>query len=124
MPWIIYTAWATAAGDAKDPDYVNVQSPYLVINVMILLIMVAAVVLSIHCQGSERYKAIHFCLDLIPNLASETPLPICAGWVLNKTLGWIMTVLYFIFLVVAISIESTQPDALKMATMFPGLAGS
>ena len=40
--------------------------------VIILLGMVFAVVLSIHMQG----------------------------WVLNKTLGWIMTVLYFIFLVI------------------------
>ena len=45
----------------------------------------------------------------------------CVGWVLNKTLGMIMTVLYFIFLVVAITIESVQPEALTMRSMFPNL---
>ena len=52
LPWIIYTLWATF-DDAKEPKFVAVQSPYLVINVVILLGMVAAVVASIHLQGDR-----------------------------------------------------------------------
>ena len=73
VPWILYTAFLKPS--------VTIHSPYLVVNVIVLLGMVAAVVGSIHALG----------------------------WVLDKRLGIIMTVLYFIFLSIAITLEYTEP---------------
>jgi sodium/potassium/calcium exchanger 2 len=77
LPWMIYTAYYEKT--------ITVLSPYLVVNVMILLFMVFAVVVSIHLQG----------------------------WVLNKTLGVIMAVLYFIFLITAVTVEIEAPTWLR-----------
>jgi Ca2+/Na+ antiporter len=60
---------------------VPVLSPYLVINVIVLLSMVLAVVVSIHLSD----------------------------WVLTKQLGIVMAVLYAVFLSFAITIEITKP---------------
>jgi Ca2+/Na+ antiporter len=60
---------------------VTVYSPYLVINVLVLLSMVLAVVVSIHLSN----------------------------WVLTKKLGIVMGVLYAVFLSFAITIELVKP---------------
>eukprot|EP00420_Gonyaulax_spinifera_P008120 CAMPEP_0197944972 /NCGR_PEP_ID=MMETSP1439-20131203/125677_1 /TAXON_ID=66791 /ORGANISM="Gonyaulax spinifera, Strain CCMP409" /LENGTH=442 /DNA_ID=CAMNT_0043568227 /DNA_START=9 /DNA_END=1337 /DNA_ORIENTATION=- len=64
---------------------VNIRSPYLTFYVLLLLFMVFSVVLCIHLLK----------------------------WRLNKTLGTLMAVLYLVFLVIAISVESAKPSALK-----------
>ena len=77
LPWMIYNAYYG--------ETITVLSPYLVVNVMILLFMVFMVVVSIHLQG----------------------------WVLNKALGMIMAGLYFVFLIAAVTIEVEQPSWLR-----------
>mmetsp|Transcript_46540 Transcript_46540/g.120440 ORF Transcript_46540/g.120440 Transcript_46540/m.120440 type:complete len:596 (+) Transcript_46540:103-1890(+) len=67
--------------------FVTLQSPYLAVHVLLLLSMVFAVVLSIHCLG----------------------------WRLNRALGLCMGVLYMIFLFVAIVVEWNQPEWLRMS---------
>ena len=64
---------------------VTICSPYITAHVLLLLFMVLAVVLSIH----------HL------------------NWVLNRTLGMIMGVLYLIFLLVACTVEFAEPEWLK-----------
>jgi len=77
VPWMIYNAYFG--------ETITIASPYLVVNVMILLFMVFAVVVSIHMQG----------------------------WVLNKMLGIIMAALYFVFLISAVLIEWDEPAFLR-----------
>jgi len=77
LPWMIY--------NAVYGETITVNSPYLVVNVIILLFMVFMVVVSIHLQG----------------------------WVLNKALGMIMAVLYFVFVIVAVTIEVEKPAWLR-----------
>eukprot|EP00442_Polarella_glacialis_P003124 CAMPEP_0115083972 /NCGR_PEP_ID=MMETSP0227-20121206/20945_1 /TAXON_ID=89957 /ORGANISM="Polarella glacialis, Strain CCMP 1383" /LENGTH=520 /DNA_ID=CAMNT_0002472615 /DNA_START=147 /DNA_END=1706 /DNA_ORIENTATION=- len=73
IPWIIKIAFIEGGNYA-----VKIQSPFLVFYVVVLLIMVFAVVISIHFLG----------------------------WVLNKKLGIIMAVLYVIFIILVVSVES------------------
>jgi len=76
IPWIIKIALHGA-------DYqVTIKSPYLAFDVILLLFMVLAVVLCIHCLG----------------------------WKLNRMLGLCMAVLYAVFLVIALSVEIGKPD--------------
>jgi sodium/potassium/calcium exchanger 2 len=65
----------------------KIGSPYITFYVLLLLFMVGAVVISIHMMG----------------------------WKLNKTLGVMMAVLYLFFLVVAVSVETLEPESLKFS---------
>jgi len=79
IPWMIKIA-------LNDASYqVTIKSPFLAFDVILLLFMVLAVVVSIHCLG----------------------------WKLNRPLGLIMAILYLAFLGVAVSVETAQPEWLK-----------
>mmetsp|Transcript_13913 Transcript_13913/g.16576 ORF Transcript_13913/g.16576 Transcript_13913/m.16576 type:complete len:330 (+) Transcript_13913:896-1885(+) len=80
IPWFLKTAVVCPIVSGSLCT-VPVLSPYLVINVIVLLSMVLAVVVSIHLSG----------------------------WVLTKHLGIVMAVLYAVFLAFAITIEVTKP---------------
>lgn len=64
LPWIAY-----ALVNDITPGYVSVEAPTLFFSLLILLVMVAAVILSIHCSG----------------------------WRMTKTLGYFMFFLYGLF---------------------------
>mmetsp|Transcript_1813 Transcript_1813/g.5216 ORF Transcript_1813/g.5216 Transcript_1813/m.5216 type:complete len:437 (-) Transcript_1813:1258-2568(-) len=77
FPWLIKTVLV---------DYgstVSVQTPYVTVEVLLLLSMVFAVVVSISASG----------------------------WELSRSLGGVMTLLYAIFLVCAIYLETNQPGS-------------
>mmetsp|Transcript_32101 Transcript_32101/g.73908 ORF Transcript_32101/g.73908 Transcript_32101/m.73908 type:complete len:619 (+) Transcript_32101:30-1886(+) len=79
IPWIIKIA-------LNDVSYqVTIKSPFLAFDVILLLFMVVAVILSIHCLG----------------------------WKLNRPLGLVMAILYLAFLGIAVSVETAQPEWLK-----------
>ncbi|CAE7676280.1 Nckx30C, partial [Symbiodinium pilosum] len=79
IPWMIKIA-------LNDVNYqVTIKSPFLAFHTILLLFMVVAVVLSIHCLG----------------------------WKLNRMLGFCMAILYVAFLGIALSVETTQPEWLK-----------
>jgi len=81
VPWMIKILLVE-----HDPNFtVTLFSEYLAFHTLVLMGMVFAVVLSIHCLG----------------------------WRLNKTLGVMMGLLYFAFLIVAVSVEYLKPEALK-----------
>jgi Ca2+/Na+ antiporter len=80
IPWFLKTAIVCPLSRGSLCT-VPVLSPYLVINVIVLLSMVLAVVVSIHLSD----------------------------WVLTKQLGIVMAVLYAVFLSFAITIEITKP---------------
>jgi len=84
IPWMIKIALIEKLANGRD-FHVTILSPYLTFCVFLLLFMVFAVILSIHFLG----------------------------WVLNRTLGVCMGVLYAIFLAVAITVEVVQPEELK-----------
>lgn len=65
---------------------VNIKSPFLAFYVVLLLFMVGMVVVCIHMMK----------------------------WRLNKPLGLCMAVLYVIFLITAVSVETVQPEGLKL----------
>jgi len=70
IPWLIKILLVQGAG-SSDPNFlVVIQSPYIPFYVMLLLIMVAAVVITIHLMK----------------------------WHLNKSLGVVMVILYIVFL--------------------------
>jgi len=84
IPWLLKTGIVDPIKDGA-MSTVTICSPYITAHVLLLLFMVLAVVLSIH----------HL------------------NWVLNRTLGMIMGVLYLIFLLVACSVEFAEPEWLK-----------
>lgn len=78
--------WFIKIAIVEGADYkVTIKSPFLTFYVLLLLFMVFCVVLCIHMLG----------------------------WKLNKVLGLCMAVLYVIFLITAIAVETSNPDALK-----------
>mmetsp|Transcript_114090 Transcript_114090/g.233467 ORF Transcript_114090/g.233467 Transcript_114090/m.233467 type:complete len:519 (+) Transcript_114090:2-1558(+) len=78
--------WIIKTGIIEGGNYkVVIISPYLTFYVLLLLFMVFMTVLSIHILG----------------------------WTLNKPLGGCMAVLYFIFLITAVSVEEARPEAMK-----------
>merc|ERR1711870_149316 len=78
--------WFIKIAIVEGGDYrVRIISPFLTFYVLLLLFMVFCVVLCIHILN----------------------------WKLNKHLGLCMAVLYVIFLVTAIAVESSDPDTLK-----------
>eukprot|EP00928_Gymnodinium_smaydae_P094399 TRINITY_DN7924_c0_g1_i1.p1 TRINITY_DN7924_c0_g1~~TRINITY_DN7924_c0_g1_i1.p1 ORF type:complete len:572 (-),score=102.21 TRINITY_DN7924_c0_g1_i1:90-1805(-) len=85
IPWIIKIGFVEMAGRGEQGYVVNIISDYIVLYVLILVAMVVSVVCSIHFLG----------------------------WVLNRPLGLMMAFLYTVFLVVVLSIELTQPAAIK-----------
>ncbi|CAE7513534.1 Nckx30C [Symbiodinium natans] len=79
IPWMIKIA-------LNDVSYqVTIKSPFLAFDVILLLLMVVAVVVSIHCLG----------------------------WKLNRPLGLCMAILYLAFLGIAVSVETAKPEWLK-----------
>mmetsp|Transcript_2377 Transcript_2377/g.5036 ORF Transcript_2377/g.5036 Transcript_2377/m.5036 type:complete len:711 (+) Transcript_2377:266-2398(+) len=85
IPWIIKIGFVEMVGKGKSDFAVKITSDYIVLYVLILVAMVFAVILGIHL----------------------------IGWVLNKTLGACMGLLYCIFLTTVLSVEFDQPSALK-----------
>merc|ERR1712007_207932 len=85
IPWIIKTAFVEMAAKGNSGYAVKILSDYIVLYVLILVLMVFCVIFSIHFLG----------------------------WVLNRVLGMGMALLYAIFLIIVLSIEFTEPDALK-----------
>jgi len=78
--------WIIKTGFIEGGGYkVKIISPYLTFYVLLLLFMVGMTVLSIHLLG----------------------------WTLNKPLGGCMALLYIIFLVTAVSVEETKPEAMR-----------
>jgi len=70
IPWLVKILIVEGIGNS-DPNFlVVIQSPYIPFYVLLLLLMVAAVVITIHCMK----------------------------WLLNKYLGVVMVILYIIFL--------------------------
>merc|ERR1712048_813418 len=85
IPWIIKIGFVEMAAKGNSGYAVKILSEYIVLYVLILVLMVLCVILSIHFLG----------------------------WVLNQHLGMGMAGLYAIFLIIVLSIEFTEPDALK-----------
>merc|ERR1712190_660839 len=88
IPWIIKIALVDGLGNGIANSKVRILSNYIVLYVLILMCMVLCVVLSIHLLG----------------------------WVLNKTLGIGMAVLYAIFLLTVLLIEFTEPESLQLSS--------
>lgn len=86
IPWIIKILFIEMIGKGRSDYRVPIVSDYIVMYVIILVVMVFCVIVSIHSLG----------------------------WVLNKKLGVGMAVLYAIFLVIVLSVEFSQPEALKI----------
>mmetsp|Transcript_6495 Transcript_6495/g.15838 ORF Transcript_6495/g.15838 Transcript_6495/m.15838 type:complete len:665 (-) Transcript_6495:58-2052(-) len=85
IPWIVKIVFLEMAAKGKSHAVVVIESPYIILYVLILVFMVFSVVLSIHVNG----------------------------WVLNKMLGIGMGGLYIIFLVTVLTVEFERPSALK-----------
>jgi K+-dependent Na+/Ca+ exchanger-like protein len=78
--------WMLKIAVIEGGDYrIRIVSPYVAFYVMLLLCMVSAVICCIHWLG----------------------------WVLNKKLGILMSMLYVVFLIVAVSVEVARPEGLK-----------
>lgn len=86
VPWMLKTGIVCPlAGSGDGECFVRVLSPFLVINVLVLLFMVVALVVSIHMNG----------------------------WVLTHHLAFVYVFLYAIFLAIAIGIETSKPSSLN-----------
>jgi K+-dependent Na+/Ca+ exchanger-like protein len=85
IPWIIKILFVEIMGNGNTSYAVPIISDYIVMYVIILVVMVLCVVVSIHLQG----------------------------WYLNKMLGVGMAMLYAIFLIIVLSVEFSEPEALK-----------
>lgn len=84
IPWMIKTGIVEPIKDGA-LSTVTICSPYITFHVLVLLFMVLAVVVSIHLQH----------------------------WRLNRPLGLIMGLLYLVFLVLACTVEFSEPEWLK-----------
>jgi len=71
LPWLVFTLWPTT------PNVVTIQAKGIWSSIFILVGMLVAIIVIIHCQG----------------------------WKMTRTLGGLMFVLYFLFLVQAILTE-------------------
>lgn len=85
IPWMVKIVFVDLAANGIKGSTVKIQSEYIVLYVLILIVMVFCVVLSIHCLG----------------------------WVLNRTLGIGMALLYAVFLLIVLVVEFSRPEALK-----------
>eukprot|EP00929_Paragymnodinium_shiwhaense_P018728 TRINITY_DN12999_c0_g1_i1.p1 TRINITY_DN12999_c0_g1~~TRINITY_DN12999_c0_g1_i1.p1 ORF type:complete len:602 (+),score=126.92 TRINITY_DN12999_c0_g1_i1:74-1807(+) len=81
VPWMVKIGIVDGLVGGKSDSVVRILSPYIVFYVGLLLFMVAAIILSIHCLG----------------------------WILNRVLGFIMFALYLVFLVLALYAEFGEP---------------
>jgi len=81
LPWILKIGIVEGAINGVSDYGVRIKSPYIALYVALLLFMVAAVILSI--LGNK--------------------------WYLNKILGAMMSILYFIFLCVVLPVELIDP---------------
>jgi Ca2+/Na+ antiporter len=78
IPWFLYTAiLRPAIGESYGPQWVPVQSEALAVMILLLFVMVALVVTTVHLSG----------------------------WVLSVRLGGCMMGLYFVFLVFALLLD-------------------
>jgi len=85
IPWIIKILFVEMLGKGKSSYTVRIVSDYIVLYVIILVVMVGAIVVSIHALG----------------------------WYLNRTLGFGMAFLYALFLATVLTVEFETPAALK-----------
>eukprot|EP00401_Gymnodinium_catenatum_P006336 CAMPEP_0117496468 /NCGR_PEP_ID=MMETSP0784-20121206/20672_1 /TAXON_ID=39447 /ORGANISM="" /LENGTH=542 /DNA_ID=CAMNT_0005291439 /DNA_START=146 /DNA_END=1774 /DNA_ORIENTATION=- len=85
IPWMIKIGIIEMALKGDRNYGVDIKSEYIVMYVLLLCVMVFCVIISIHSLG----------------------------WVLNKTLGLGMAILYMIFLIIVLIVEFTNPSALK-----------
>jgi sodium/potassium/calcium exchanger 2 len=87
IPWIIKILFIEmmAKGREEVDSRVKIISHYIVVYVIILIVMVFCVIVSIHSLG----------------------------WYLNKTLGIGMAALYATFLALVLTVEFSEPEALK-----------
>jgi len=86
IPWIIKIVVVEMISKGKPEATVKILSAYIVFYVLVLVVMVFCVILSIHALG----------------------------WYLNRTLGVGMAFLYAIFLIIVLSVEFSEPEALKI----------
>mmetsp|Transcript_15555 Transcript_15555/g.35635 ORF Transcript_15555/g.35635 Transcript_15555/m.35635 type:complete len:640 (-) Transcript_15555:203-2122(-) len=82
IPWMVKIVVVEGIVDNQWGYKIPLESDYITVFVLLLLMMVGCVVVSIHLLG----------------------------WKLNKCLGVFMAVLYAIFLTVALSVEITEPE--------------
>ena len=82
VPWMLKTGLVASINGTK--EVILIESPFLVINVLLLLFMVIATVLAIHFNG----------------------------WKLNPFIGYVMGCLYVVFVVVSVYLETERPAAL------------
>jgi len=85
IPWAIKILFVEMIGKGKDDFTVQIMSEYIVLYVLILVFMVFCVIASIHLLG----------------------------WQLNRVLGFAMAALYAVFLIIVLSVEYSEPEALK-----------
>lgn len=85
IPWMLKILFVDRALNGIVDGRVRIHSDYIVMYVLILMFMVLCVVLSIHSLG----------------------------WVLNRVLGLGMALLYAVFLITVLSVEFSEPEALK-----------
>jgi Ca2+/Na+ antiporter len=82
VPWIIKIAIVESK---TFPNYgIPITSPYIAMYVLLLLFMVACVIISIMVNK----------------------------WYLNKKLGWMMSILYAVFLIIVLPVELSKPHFL------------
>jgi len=85
IPWAIKILFVEMIGNGKADFTVRIMSEYIVLYVLILVFMVFCVIASIHILG----------------------------WQLNRVLGFAMAALYAVFLIIVLSVEYSEPEALK-----------
>mmetsp|Transcript_44653 Transcript_44653/g.105921 ORF Transcript_44653/g.105921 Transcript_44653/m.105921 type:complete len:618 (-) Transcript_44653:230-2083(-) len=85
IPWMVKIVIVEGIADGNWGHTIKLESDYITVYVLLLLFMVGCVILSIHVLG----------------------------WKLNRCLGAFMAVLYALFLIVALTVEITQPKALR-----------
>merc|ERR1719223_2453198 len=85
IPWIIKIGIIEMGVRGNSDFTVQIKSAYIVVYVIILVIMVLCVITSIHLLN----------------------------WYLNKMLGLGMALLYALFLIIVLSVEFSEPEALK-----------
>lgn len=77
IPWILKIGLIEQGINGNSGFEVAIKSPYIVLYVLLLLFMICCIIVAIHCLG----------------------------WVLNRTLGFCMALLYLLFLAIVLPIE-------------------
>lgn len=77
FPWLCFTLWNNGK------DFVTVEAKGLAISIVILLVMVIAIVLTIHCSGWKLTKKVAFVMFVLyfaflaQSIVQELPLTVC-----------------------------------------------